>query len=257
MVVASTSTINDSPSFTKGADQTVNKNAGAQSVTNWATAISAGPPDEVTAGQTVSFNVSVTGTTGSLAFTSPPAVSPSGTLTYTATNATSGTANVSVTAVDTGLGAPPPNSNTSAAQTFTITVTGVNVAPVNTVPASVSMPQNTVYTFTGSAISVADVDAAETDNVISVALNATNGTMNLSGTVGLTFTGGSNGSAAMTFEGTIPNLNAALNNMTFTPTPGYTGAAGIQIVSNDLGKTGTGGTRVIGKLHHPKGAGIH
>jgi len=232
--------INDAPSFTKGGDQTANKNAGAQTVTNWATAISAGPPDEVTAGQTVSFNVSVTGTTGSLAFTSPPAVSSSGTLTYTATNATSGTATVDVKAVDSGSGVAP-NQNESAVQTFTITVTGVNVAPVNTVPATVSIPQDTVYTFTGAAISVADVDAAETDNVISVALTATNGTMNLSGTAGLTFTGGSDGSAAMTVEGTIPNLNAALNNMRFTPTPGYTGAASLQMVSNDLGKTGTGG----------------
>jgi hypothetical protein len=233
--------INDAPSFVKGADQTVNKNAGAQTVANWATAISGGPPDEVTAGQTVSFNVSVTGTTGGLTFAVAPAVTSSGTLTYTATNGTSGSANVSVTAVDTGLSAPLPNSNTSGSQTFTITVTGVNVAPVNTVPASVSLPQNTVYTFTGTAISVADADAADTDNVISVALTATNGTMNLSGTAGLNFTGGSNGTAAMTFEGTIPNLNAALNNMTFTPTPGYTGAASIQMVSNDLGKTGTGG----------------
>jgi tripartite-type tricarboxylate transporter receptor subunit TctC len=39
----------------------------------------------------------------------------------------------------------------------------------------------------------------------------------------------------------VQRLNAALNNMTFTPTPGYTGAASIQMVSNDLGKTGTGG----------------
>ena len=234
--------VNDAPSFVKGADQTSNKNAGAQTVTNWATAISAGPPDEVTAGQTVSFNVSVTGTTGSLAFTSLPAVSSSGTLTYTATNGTSGTATVDVKAVDSGSGVAP-NQNESAVQTFTITVTGVNVAPVNTVPASVTIPQDVVYTFGGAAISVADVDAAETDNVISVALNATNGTMDLSGTAGLTFTGGSNGSAAMTVEGTIPNLNAALNNMRFTPTPGYTGAASIQMVSNDLGKTGTGGAQ--------------
>src|SRR6185369_2985048 len=76
---------------------------------------------------------------------------------------------------------------------------------------------------------------------ISVALTSTNGTMNLSGVVGLNFTSGANGTAAMTFEGTIPDLNTALNNMTFTPTAGYTGAASIQMVSNDLGKTGTGG----------------
>jgi len=38
--------VNDAPSFTKGANQTVLEDAGAQSVPNWATAISAGPADE-------------------------------------------------------------------------------------------------------------------------------------------------------------------------------------------------------------------
>ena len=43
--------VNDAPSFTKGADQTVLEDAGAQTVTGWATAISAGPANE--SGQTV------------------------------------------------------------------------------------------------------------------------------------------------------------------------------------------------------------
>src|SRR5678809_1165288 len=38
--------VNDAPSFTKGADQTVNEDAAAQSIGGWATAISAGPADE-------------------------------------------------------------------------------------------------------------------------------------------------------------------------------------------------------------------
>src|SRR5207253_7151336 len=38
--------VNDAPSFTKGADQTVNNNTGAQTVANWATNISAGPSNE-------------------------------------------------------------------------------------------------------------------------------------------------------------------------------------------------------------------
>ena len=49
------STVNNAPSFTKGADQTVNEDAGPQSVPNWATNISAGSPDE--AGQTLNFIV--------------------------------------------------------------------------------------------------------------------------------------------------------------------------------------------------------
>src|SRR5213079_171353 len=35
--------VNDAPSFTKGADQTVLEDAAAQSVTAWATSLSAGP----------------------------------------------------------------------------------------------------------------------------------------------------------------------------------------------------------------------
>src|SRR5207248_911077 len=45
--------VNDAPVFTKGADQTVFEDAGAQTVTGWATAISAGPADE--SSQVVSF----------------------------------------------------------------------------------------------------------------------------------------------------------------------------------------------------------
>lgn len=47
------SAVNDAPSFTTGADQTTNEGAGAQTVSGWANAISAGPADEAT--QTVSF----------------------------------------------------------------------------------------------------------------------------------------------------------------------------------------------------------
>ncbi|HEU5491276.1 MAG TPA: Ig-like domain-containing protein, partial [Gaiellaceae bacterium] len=43
--------VNDAPGFTKGADQTVDEDAGAQSVAGWATAISAGPANE--SGQTL------------------------------------------------------------------------------------------------------------------------------------------------------------------------------------------------------------
>jgi hypothetical protein len=47
--------VNDPPSFSKGPDQTVNENDAAQTVNNWATNISAGPPDE--SGQSVNFIV--------------------------------------------------------------------------------------------------------------------------------------------------------------------------------------------------------
>src|SRR5205823_12620358 len=70
--------VNDAPSFTKGADQTVNEDAGAQSVTDWATAISAGSANE--SGQTVDF---VVNNDNNGLFSSQPAVSAAGTLSYT------------------------------------------------------------------------------------------------------------------------------------------------------------------------------
>ena len=71
--------VNDAPSFTKGADQTVLEDAGAQTVSGWATAISAGPANE--SGQTVSFVV--TDNTNTALFAAGPAVASNGTLTYT------------------------------------------------------------------------------------------------------------------------------------------------------------------------------
>ncbi|MFO1349400.1 MAG: FG-GAP-like repeat-containing protein [Gammaproteobacteria bacterium] len=68
--------VNDAPSFTKGPNQTVAVNAGAQSVANWATALSKGPANE--ASQTLGFQV--TNNNNAELFAVAPAVSPTGTL---------------------------------------------------------------------------------------------------------------------------------------------------------------------------------
>ena len=112
--------VNDAPSFTAGANQTVTQPAGAQTVPSWATAISAGPTNE--SGQTVSFLVS---NNNNALFLVQPAVSPTGTLTYTPASG-SGSATVTVQAQDNG-GTANGGVNTSEAQNFTITV---NPAPL-------------------------------------------------------------------------------------------------------------------------------
>ena len=112
--------VNDAPIFTKGANQTAQNNAGAQSIAGWATGILPGPPtatDE--SGQMLTFNVTNDSNT---LFTVQPAVSATGTLTFTPAVSASGTATVTVTLADNGSNSAP-NVNTSAAQTFTITVT--------------------------------------------------------------------------------------------------------------------------------------
>ena len=47
----------------------------------------------------------------------------------------------------------------------------------------------------------------------------------------------------MTFDGTLADINAALNGLIYTPTGGYNGAASLQVTSNDLGLSGSGGAQ--------------
>ena len=45
----------------------------------------------------------------------------------------------------------------------------------------------------------------------------------------------------MTFTGTIANINTALDGLTFDPTFNFSGAASLQIITDDQGNTGVGG----------------
>jgi CSLREA domain-containing protein len=117
---------NDPPTFTMGADQTVNEDDGPRTVENWASNISAGPPDE--AGQEVSFTL--TNNNPGL-FSAQPKLSPNGTLTYTPAKDRNGKATVRVTASDGPVSANTGATATASAnRTFTITVRAVNDAPV-------------------------------------------------------------------------------------------------------------------------------
>jgi VCBS repeat-containing protein len=129
--------VNDKPGFTKGADQTVNEDALAQTVTGWATGISAGPSDE--SSQTVTFTV--TNGNNSL-FSVQPAIASDGTLTYTPAPNANGTATVTVTPKDNGNTASG-GVDTGAAQTFTITVNPVNDKPDAVDDPNVSTPLGT------------------------------------------------------------------------------------------------------------------
>jgi len=130
-----------------------------------------------------------------------------------------------------------------ASGSTTLTVTAVNDVPVNSLPAAQSVVINTSRTLStanANRISIADVDAG--NNEVEVTLTASNGTLTLSGITGLTFTtGDGNSDTTMTFRGLITAINTALDGLIFTPTASYLGAASIQIVTDDLGNTGTGG----------------
>ncbi|GAB3626851.1 hypothetical protein GCM10027419_17020 [Pandoraea terrae] len=133
----------------------------------------------------------------------------------------------------------------SSAATKTASVTAVNDSPINTVPAAQNVNQNSSLTFNtsnGNQISVSDIDSG--GGVERVTLTATNGRVTLSGTTGLSFIAGTGtGDATMTFEGTLTNINVALNGLVYTPTHGYHGAGSIQVTTNDLGLTGPDGAK--------------
>ena len=130
------------------------------------------------------------------------------------------------------------NSNTAAK---TVSVATVNDAPVNSMPAGQSTNMNIAEVFSGgSLISITD-DASSGD--MRVQLVSTNGASTLSTLTGLSFTvGDGTADATMTFDGTVAEVNAALNGLSFNPTTSFIGAASLQIVTSDQGNTGTGGT---------------
>ncbi len=162
--------VNDAPSFAKGPDQIVMEDTHAQSVTAWATSITAGPANE--AGQALLFETSNNNNT---LFTGQPAIDPSGTLTYTPAPNANGTAIVTVQLHDNG-GVSQGGLDSSTPQTFSITVLPVNDAPVAQ-SQSVSVDEDASIALTLSATDV------ENDALITSVVTApTHGTLSGSGT---------------------------------------------------------------------------
>ena len=129
--------VNDAPAFVKGPDQAIDEGAGPQIVTGWATGLSVGPANET--GQSLTFNVT---TDNDALFSVLPAIAPDGTLTYTPAPAGFGLATVTVTVSDDG-GTANGGIDTSAPQTFTLTITETNDAPVLTGDAELTpVPRN-------------------------------------------------------------------------------------------------------------------
>lgn len=119
--------VNHQPSFTIGPNEIVSENTGLNTITHWATNINQGNEDPV---QLLTFVV--TNNTNSALFSTQPAVSPIGTLTFTPAPDAFGTATITVVLKDNG-GTANGGVDTSTAQTFTITISPVNDAPSFTI----------------------------------------------------------------------------------------------------------------------------
>src|SRR5205085_3201635 len=152
-----------------------------------------------------------------------------------------GAASLQITSDD--LGNSGSGGALTDSDTVAITVASVNDAPVHSVPGPQSTDEDTSLVFSsgnGNAITVADLDAGTSPAQVTLA--AANGTITLSQTTGLSFTSGDGAAdGLMTFSGTLTDINAALNGLVFAPSDNFNGAASLQITSDDLGHSGSGG----------------
>jgi CSLREA domain-containing protein len=213
--VITVNAVNDAPSFTKGANQTVNEDAGAQTINNWATAISAGPADE--SSQTLTFQI-VSNTNPTL-FSAVPTISSTGTLTYTPAADANGSATIAVNLKDNG-GTANGGVDTSTSQSFTITVNAVNDAPSFTRGANQTVNNN-----------------AGPQTVVNWATGISPGPANESGqTVTFQVTGNTN--AGLFTTGPAISSTGTLS---YTPSTSAGGTATITIVARDNGGTANGG----------------
>lgn len=213
-VTVNAAAANDAPSFTKGADQTVLEDAGAQNVANWATNISSGPSDE--SGQALAFELS---NDNNALFSSQPAVASDGTLTYTPASNANGSSTVTVALKDNG-GTGNGGSDASATQTFTITVTPVNDAPTLLPIANVSIPEDAINS-TGVTLHGITAGGGETQH-LRVSVSVSN-----SGVI-----------AAPEIEYASPS---SAGSITLRPVPNAYGTTTVTVIVQDDGGRSNGG----------------
>ena len=194
----------------------MNEDAGAQTVSGWATAISDGDGNT----QTLTFNV--TNNTNPSLFSAGPAISAAGVLTYTPAADANGTATITMTLSDDG-GTANGGIDTSAAQMFTITVNSVNDAPSFT-----KGPDQTVLEDSGpqmvnpwaTAISAGPTDEAGQTLTFNITSNTNTGLFSAGPTI------------------------SATGELTYTPTASASGSAIITLTLSDNGGTANGGVDI-------------
>jgi uncharacterized protein (TIGR03382 family) len=147
--------------------------------------------------------------------------------------------------ITSGVADPSPANNSGAVET----AVGFNDAPTSTGPGQQTTIEDQDLVFSAAnnnRISAADVDAFNRPVVVTInALNPPeHGTLTLSQTTGLIFTNG-DGTAdrTMRFSGTLANINAALNGMSFSPDPDYFGRADLLLNVFDSGNSGLGSAK--------------
>ncbi len=133
--------------------------------------------------------------------------------------------------------------DSSSTITQTVNVISTNDTPTLTVPVAQNTDREVPLVFSSNnnnALYVNDVDAG--NGTIQVTLTAAHGTITLPSTTGLSFDSGSGtNDTSLTVQGTVSNINAALNGLIFSPETNFHGTASLQLITHDQGLTGSGG----------------
>ncbi len=136
-----------------------------------------------------------------------------------------------------------------ASATVSLAVTGSGASPPSiAAPATANLNENSSFNF-ANTISVTDSTASGTSD--SLALSVNKGRLVLSSTAGLTFVSGSNGSSSMTVTGTLANLNADLNGLSYSPNSGYSGADSLDLALDNSLNSLTGSAAVSITVNAP------
>jgi len=139
----------------------------------------------------------------------------------------------------------PPDPLTDI-DVIAINVTATNDAPVNSVPGAQSVDEMVFLTFNtanGNLISVSDIDAGATGSTnpnLTVTLSTTQGGVLHATTGGGAAIGGQD-STNLTISGTVVQVNAALNGMTYRNASPATDI--LTVFTSDNGNTGAGGAK--------------
>ena len=210
--------VNDEPSFTGGADQTINEDAGAQTVPSWATSFSKGPSNE----SSQTLTLTATNDNNGLFSVQPVVSTADGTLTYTPAADSVGSATVSLVLKDDG-GTENGGDDTYQTVTFKITILPVNDAPGITLGANEEVLEDAgAQTKTNWATNI--IRGPANENTQSLTITSTNDNNGL-------FT-------------SQPQIDTT-GTLTYTAAPDSFGVATVTVLLGDNGGTSSGGQNAL------------
>jgi hypothetical protein len=118
-------------------------------------------------------------------------------------------------------------TGTDLTSTFSFTVSNVNDTPENTVPGAQAVNEDTPLPISG--ITVADDD----DNLSTVRLTVSNGSLNVTLSGSATVSAGANDAADLTLSGTIADINTTLASLIYQSNAHFNGTDTLSVQSTD------------------------